>query len=94
MQETRVQSLEDPLEKQMEPTPVFVPGNPMDRGFWQGIHKESDTTECILACTRAHTHTHAHTHAHARTHTHTHTHTHSAFTAPASPPSMCVALGK
>ena len=85
MQETRVQSLEDPLEKQMEPTPVFVPGNPMDRGFWQGIHKESDTTECIRACTRAHTHTrthtHMHTHMHAHTHTrmhaHTHTHTHT-----------------
>ena len=29
-----------------------------------------------------------------RTHTHTHTHTHSAFTALASPLSVCVALGK
>ena len=61
MQEMRVQSLEDPLEKQMEPTPVLLPGNPLDRGFWQGIHKEWDTTERIRsgtgACTCTHTHT-------------------------------------
>ena len=78
MQETRVQSLEDPLEKRMEPTAVFLPGNPTDRGFWQGIHKESDTTEHIRACARAHTHTHtcAHTCAHAHTHTRTHTRVH------------------
>ena len=37
MQEMRVPSLvwEDPLEKEMQPTPVFLLGNPMDRGAWQ-----------------------------------------------------------
>ena len=61
----------------MEPTAVFLPGNPTDRGFWQGIHKESDTTEHIRACARAHTHTHTHAHTHVHTHTHTHAHTHA-----------------
>ena len=34
MQGTWVRSLgwEDPLEKQMQPTPLFLSGNPMDRG--------------------------------------------------------------
>jgi len=36
MQETQVQFLgqEDPLEKKTA-TPVFLPGNPMDRGVWR-----------------------------------------------------------
>ena len=36
IQETQVQSLdqEDPLEKGMEPTPVLLPGEPMDGGAW------------------------------------------------------------
>ena len=51
MQETRVQSLgrEDPLEKEMEPTPVLLPGK---FHGWRCLvgnspwgHKESDTTE-------------------------------------------------
>ena len=25
---------EDPLEERGQPTPVFLPGNPMDRGAW------------------------------------------------------------
>ena len=25
---------QDPLEEEMAPTPVFLPGNPMDRGAW------------------------------------------------------------
>ena len=39
MQETQVQSLgwADPLEKEMATTPVFLPGDPMDRGGWQAI---------------------------------------------------------
>ena len=39
MQETRVSSLgqEDPLEKQMQPTPVFLLGKSMDREAWQAI---------------------------------------------------------
>ena len=38
MQETRVQSLswEDPLEKGMDPTPVFFPGEFHRQRAWQG----------------------------------------------------------
>ena len=60
MQETQVQSLgqEDPLEKGMQPTPVFLPGDVHEQrslvGYspWDG--KESDTTEQLtlsLSCT-------------------------------------------
>ena len=28
---------EDPLEKEMQPIPVFFLGNPMDRGAWRAI---------------------------------------------------------
>ena len=37
--QTHVQSLgwEDPLEKKWQPTPVFLPGDPMDRGAWRAI---------------------------------------------------------
>ena len=50
MRETRVQSLgrEDSLEKEMQPTPVFLPG---ESNGWKSLvgysprgHKESDTT--------------------------------------------------
>ena len=36
MQETWVRSLgwEDPLEKEMATTPVFLPGESLDRGVW------------------------------------------------------------
>ena len=74
MQEMWVRSLRQevarkrPWERKWQPTPVFLPGNPMDRGVWQAtVHevgrKELDTTE--------------HAHAYKHTHTHTHTHTHS-----------------
>ena len=49
-QETSVRSLgqEDPLEEEMQPTPVCL-GNAMDRGAWQatvhGVTKDSDRTE-------------------------------------------------
>ena len=51
MRETQVQSLgqEDPLEKEMQPTPVFLPGkshglrNLLGYSLWG--RKESDTTE-------------------------------------------------
>ena len=38
-QEMQVQSLgqEDPLEKEMQPTPVFCLKNPMDRGAWRAV---------------------------------------------------------
>jgi len=51
MRETWVRSLgwEDPLEKEMEPTPVFLPGESHGRRSLGGCsprgHKESDTTE-------------------------------------------------
>ena len=51
MQEMWVQSLgqEDPLEKEMAPTPVFLPGKSHgQRGLVGSVHavpKESDTTE-------------------------------------------------
>jgi len=37
MRETWIRSLgwEDPLEKKWQPTPVFLPGDPMDRGAWR-----------------------------------------------------------
>ena len=42
MRETWIQSLgrEDPLEQKWQPTPVFLPGSPMDRGVLkrQGTH--------------------------------------------------------
>jgi len=49
--ETRVRSVseEDPLEKKWQPTPVFLPENPMGRGDWRatvhGVAKKSDTSE-------------------------------------------------
>ena len=45
MQETQVQSLgwEDPLEKGMATTPVFLPGE--THGYSRRGHKELDTTE-------------------------------------------------
>ena len=51
MWETRVGSLgqEDPLEKEMETTPVFLPGGSHDReAWWAIVHRvanELDTTE-------------------------------------------------
>ena len=51
MRETRVRSLgrEDPLEKEMAPTPVFLPGESHGQGSLVGysswVRKESDRTE-------------------------------------------------
>ena len=58
-----VQSLvrEDPLEKRMQPTPVFLPGESHGQrslvGYHPRGHKESTMTECM------HTHTHPHPHS-------------------------------
>ena len=55
MQETLVRSLgqEDPWRRKWQPTPVFLPGNAMDRGAWQatvhGVAKSQTQLE--------HTHT-------------------------------------
>ena len=63
MQETRVQFLgqEEPLEKAMAPTPVFLPGESHGQRSLEGYspwdHKESDMIERLT-----HTHTHTHTH--------------------------------
>ena len=54
MQEIRVQCLgrEDPLEKGMQPTPVFLPGESHGQRSLVGCsprgHKESDTTEGLM----------------------------------------------
>ena len=56
MRETGVLSLgwEDPLEKEWQPTPLFLPGKShgqrtlVDYSPWD--HKESDMTERLLAC--------------------------------------------
>ena len=51
MRETQVRSLgwEDPMEKEMQPTPVLLPGESHGQrslaGYSPGGHKESDTTE-------------------------------------------------
>ena len=58
MQEMQVQSLdwEDPLEKEWQPIPVFLPGKPHGQrslaGYSPWGHKEPDVTEY------AHNHTH------------------------------------
>ena len=50
MQEMGVLSLggEDALEKKWHPTPIFLLGNPVDKGIWKaivhGVAKESDVT--------------------------------------------------
>ena len=57
MQETWVQSLgwEDPLEKEMAPTPVFLPGESHGQrnlvGYSTRGRKESDTTETLYLVT-------------------------------------------
>ena len=40
--------------------PVFLPGNPMDRGAWQATVHE-DTKSWTRLSTAVHTHTHTHT---------------------------------
>ena len=47
MQETRVRYLdqEDLLEKEWQPTPVFLPGESHGQGRLEGYRKELDTTE-------------------------------------------------
>ena len=57
MQETWVQSLgrEDPLEKEWQPTPLFLPGESRGQrsplGYSPQDHKESDTTELTFTFT-------------------------------------------
>ena len=62
-QETRVRSLgqEDPLEKAMETTPVFLPGKSHGRrsmvGYNPWDHKSLDMAEQLSMCACTHTHT-------------------------------------
>ena len=57
MQETWVQFLgwEDPLEKEWQPTPLFLPGESHGQrsplGYSPRDHKESDTTELTFTFT-------------------------------------------
>ena len=46
VQETQVWSLgqEDPLEKEVQPSPVFLPRESIDRGAWWATGHELDTT--------------------------------------------------
>ena len=51
-----------PWRRKWQPTPVFLPGNPMDREAWQatvhGITKSgTHLTTCMPARASAHTHT-------------------------------------
>ena len=44
------QDWEDPWRRAWQPTPIFLPGESLDRGAWQATlspwgHKESDMTE-------------------------------------------------
>ena len=58
MQETRVQPLgwEDLLEKGWQPTPVFLPENPMDRAAWQAIIHRASKSQTQLKRLRMHAH--------------------------------------
>ena len=77
-QETQVQSpsQEDPLEKEMTPTAVFLPGKSHRQrslvGYSPWSCKELDMTEQL-----SHTHTHTLSHTHTHTHTLSLTHTHT-----------------
>ena len=77
MQETLVRSLvlEDPLRKEWQPTPVFLPGEFRGQRSLAGYSPWSpkDTAERL---THTQTHTHRDTHTHTETYTYTHTAAH------------------
>ena len=61
-----------PGERNWQPTPVFLPGSPMDRAAWwatvHGVAKsQSQLNECTRACAHTHTWTQTHTDTHAYT---------------------------
>ena len=64
MQEAQVQSLgwEDSLEGAWQPSPVFLPKNPIDRGAWwptvHGVKKSQTQLKQLNTNTDTHTHTH------------------------------------
>ena len=68
-QETQFQSLgrEDPLERNGQPTPVFLPeefhGQRSQAGYSPWDYKESGTTVQLTHFFTFHTHTHTHTQA-------------------------------
>ena len=65
MQETQVQSLgwEDPLEKEKTTTPVFLPGDSLDRWAWSTtVHEAAKSWTQLEQLSHTHTHTHTHTH--------------------------------
>ena len=64
MQETWVLSLgwEDLLRREWQPTLVFLPGNPMDRGAWRAmVHGVAKSWTQLSDAMPAHAHAHTHT---------------------------------
>ena len=66
-----------PWRREWLPTPVFLPGNSIERGAWWA------TAHGVAGLPRVghnwgiNTHTHTHTHTHIYTHVHTYTHTYT-----------------
>ena len=59
MQETQVQSLgrEDPLRRKWQPTAVFLPENPMDKGaWWVTVHGVAKSWTQLSMHAGTHTH--------------------------------------
>ena len=57
---------EDPLQEEMQPTPVLLPGKSHGQRSLAWLspwgHEESNMTEHVYTCACTHTHTHTHTH--------------------------------
>ena len=66
VQEMQVPSLgwEDTLEREWQPTPVFLLENSMDRGAWRATVYGVAKSQTQLKPLSAHTHRHTHTHTH------------------------------
>ena len=51
-----------PWRRKWQPTPIFLPRNPMDRGAWQAtVHGVTKSWTRMSIQTHTHTHTHTHT---------------------------------
>ena len=61
-----------PGERNWQPTPVCLPGSPMDRAaWWATVHGVAKSQSQLNECTRACAHTHTWTQTHTDTHTYT-----------------------